>query len=202
MRLYHMPGACSQGIHILLEEAGVNYDLSIIDLARGQQLTPEFRAINPKGKVPALLRDDGTLLTEFQAIAFWIARRYPDARLLPADADGECRALELMDYIVATVHMRGYTMARMPKKFTSDEGAEQLRITATLIYAEGVETLSRALGDQPYFLASFTIADAAAFYVLSWADMIGVTLPTNLTAFIERMRRRPAVERALQQVLV
>jgi len=200
MQLFHMPGACSLGIHILLEEAAADYEISIVDLRRGQQFSPEFRAVNPKGKVPALLRDDDTLLTEFQAIAFWIARNYPDAGLLPGGINGECRALELMDYIVATMHMRGYTLARRPEKFTSDMGVEQLRATGTGIYTEGVETLSQALGDQPYFLGSFSIADAAAFYILGWADVIGVPKPANLTAYLARIHQRPAVERALQKV--
>lgn len=201
MILFHMPGACSLGIHLLLEELGVDYELRIIDLSRGEQFSPAFRAINPKGKVPALLRDDGTLITEFQAVAFWLARTNPKANLLPDEVEAQCRAMELMDYIVGTVHMRGYTLARLPQKFTgNDDGQADIRAAGMKTYTEGIGHLSEMLGENPYFLGTFSIADAAAFYITNWAGLLNVTLPANLMAFVERMRVRPAVARALRQV--
>src|SRR5262249_44478823 len=96
MKLYYMPGACSIGIHVLLEEIGKPYDLHKIDGAKQEQYGPDFVKINPKSKVPTLVRDDGSVLTEFPAIATWLARKNPDKSLLPSDADAEARALEAM----------------------------------------------------------------------------------------------------------
>ena len=69
MKLYYSPGACSLGIHLLLEEIGKPYELARLNLAEGEQRKPGFAAVNRKGKVPTLVRDDGTVLTEFPAIA-------------------------------------------------------------------------------------------------------------------------------------
>ena len=91
MKLYWGPHTCAIGIHVLLEEAGAAYETEKLDVAGGATRQPPFLAVNPKGKVPTLVRGDGSVLTEFPAIATWIARMHPDKALLPADADGEAR---------------------------------------------------------------------------------------------------------------
>jgi len=80
MKLYYAPGACSRGIHGLLEEIGKPYETAAVKFAEGAQYKPEFTAINPKSKVPTLVRDDGSVLTEFPAIAYWLARTNPQAK--------------------------------------------------------------------------------------------------------------------------
>ena len=81
MKLYFSPGACSIGIHVLLEEIGKPYEAERIMLAQGEQFKPEFVAVTPKSKVPALERDAGPVLTEYGAIATWLARTNPEAKL-------------------------------------------------------------------------------------------------------------------------
>src|SRR5260370_2566074 len=102
-RLFYAQGACSLGIHVLLEEMGKPYEAELLTLREGAQFKPEFTSVNPKSKVPTLVRDDGSVLTEFPAIAYWLAVSNPQAQLLPADAEGQARALEAMDYVVATL---------------------------------------------------------------------------------------------------
>ena len=77
MKLYWGPHTCAIGIHILLEEIGEPYETEKVDPAGGQTRQPPFMAVNPKGKVPTLVRDDGSVLTEFSAIATWLARAAP-----------------------------------------------------------------------------------------------------------------------------
>jgi glutathione S-transferase len=77
------PGSCTTGIHILLEELDLAFEAYIVNLPAGDHTRPEYRAINPKSSIPTLVRDDGSALTEFQAIAWWLARSYPRAKLLP-----------------------------------------------------------------------------------------------------------------------
>ncbi len=125
MKLFYSPGACSLGIHVLLEEIGASYELALVNLREGQQFSPEFRAVNPKGKVPALVIGEGRVLTEFPAIAFWLAMSFPQARLIAQDVETQARTLELIDYIVATVHMRGYTLTRLPQKFADTPEARR-----------------------------------------------------------------------------
>ena len=92
MKLYYMPGACSIGMHVLLEEIGKPYDLHKVDGANREQYGEAFVKLKPKSKVPTLQKDDGSVLTEFPAIATWLARKNPDKGLMPTDADAEARA--------------------------------------------------------------------------------------------------------------
>ena len=120
MKLYFAPGACSIGIHVLLEEIGKPYEAERVNLQQGEQYKPPFTTVNPKSKVPTLVRDDGSVLTEFPAIAYWLARTNPYAGLLPDDIDQQARALELMDYAVSTIHMQGFA-----RQFRSECGGRR-----------------------------------------------------------------------------
>jgi glutathione S-transferase len=126
MKLYYAPGTSAVGIRVLLEEIGKPYQVVALNLRAGEQYQPPFVSINPKSKVPTLVRDDNSVLTEFGAIARWLARTNQEAGLLPADPEREARATELLDYVVGTVHMRG---------FSRDDRSDGFRIgSATRIY--------------------------------------------------------------------
>jgi glutathione S-transferase len=199
MQLFHAPRSCSVGIRILLEEIGVPHQVATIDLSSGKQRDAAFLAVNPKGKVPALLRDDGTVLTEFQAIALWLAWRFPDAGLLPVDPDAAARVIEAMEFIVGTVHMRGFALALMPGKFVSSPSAqEELRAHGLRVATDGLHHVSTLLGDASWLSGSRPgVADAALFYVTYWATMLNVDLPAPLRAFYDQMVERPSVARAI-----
>ncbi|OYV28650.1 MAG: glutathione S-transferase, partial [Acidocella sp. 20-61-6] len=89
MKLYYAPGACSIGIHLLLEEIGRPFTLEQVDFTARAQYAEPFSSLNPKSKVPVLGRDDGSVLTEFPAIAFYLARACPEAKLLPEGLEAE-----------------------------------------------------------------------------------------------------------------
>lgn len=199
MQLFHSPRSCSLGIRILLEEIGVPYQVATIDLSSGQQRDAAFLAVNSKGKVPALLRDDGTVLTEFQAIALWLAWRFPEAELLPDDRDAAARVIEALEFIVGTVHMRGFALALMPGKFVSSPSAqEELRANGLRVATDGLHHVSTLLGETPWLSGSRPgVADAALFYVAYWAKALNIDLPITLGAFYEQMLKRPGVLRAI-----
>lgn len=198
MKLFYSPGACSLGTHVLLEEIGKPYELALVDLHSGAQYKHEYVSINPKSKVPALLRDDGTLLTEWPAIAWYLAKMHPELGLLPEDVEGEVRTLELLDYMISTVHMRGFTRIFRPSAFTPTTADEPAVLqTGRDIAAEGLKVLGRALGAKAYLMGDYSIADAALFFLECWAGRIKLPMPENVIAHFERMRARPAVQRAL-----
>ncbi len=200
MKLYYSPSACSVGIHILLEEIGTPFETELLDIRSGQQYAPAFRQINPKSKVPTLIRDDGRALTEFGTIAFWLAQTNPEANLLPADIDGQTRVRELMDFMVSTVHMRGFTFIIAARKFVSDGAAQaELGAFGKKVATDGLAALSQELGTQDYLLGEFGIADAALFYLVHWAAAFDVETPDNLKSFYKRMQGRPAVARVLER---
>jgi glutathione S-transferase len=201
MKLLYAPGACSLGIHLLLEEIGKPYDVERVNLMDGAQYKPEFTAVNPKSKVPTLVRDDGSVLTEFPAIAYWLARTNPQAKLLPDDVDGQARALEATDYAVATMHMQGFTRIFRPGNFApSSADADAVKARGKEIYEKGLAVMDKALAGKDYVVGPFSIADAALFYVEFWgAARLKMELPANCAAHYKRMLARPAVQRTMQQ---
>lgn len=201
MKLYYMPGACSIGIHVLLEEIGKPYNLHKVDGAKQEQYGPEFVALNPKSKVPTLVRDGGSVLTEFPAIAVWLARKNPEAGLLPPDADGEAAALEAMDYAVSTMHMQGFSRMFRPGNFSYTEADhDKVKARGKEIMEKGLALMDKALEGKDYLAGKFSVADAALFYVSFWAaGRMKMPLPKNVAAHYERMKARPAVKRVLEQ---
>jgi len=200
MKLYYAPGACSIGIHVLLEEIGKPYETEVVNLREGAQYKPAFTSVNPKSKVPTLVRDDGTVMTEYPSIAYWLARTNPYANLLPDNIDQQARALELLDYAVATIHMQGFARIFRSANFTPnavDEDAVKAR--GKDIAEKGFATLDKALEGKDYAVGSYSIADSALFYVEFWSKRVGMTLPSNTAAHLERMLARPAVQRMIQQ---
>ncbi len=199
MKLFYSPDSCALAIHIILEEIGKPYELALVNLRAGEQFKPPYATLNPKGKVPALVRDDGSLLTELPAIAWYLARTNPALGLRPEGIEAEARLLEFMDYMVATVHMRGFTRIFRPAAFTpttSDEPAVQQ--TGKDMVKDGLKLLAQALGARAYLLGNYSITDAVLFYLEDWAvRRAGLDLPEALTGHRARMRARPAVQRAL-----
>jgi glutathione S-transferase len=199
MKLFYSPNACSIGIHVILEDIGKPFELAKVNFAEAEQYGEKFAAINPKSKVPALERDDGSILTEFPAIAFYLARANPEANLLPASLDGEVRALELLEYMTATVHMRGFTRIFRAGTFAPSPADEPKVIeTGRNMVIKGFDLLTPALGDKPYLLGDYSIADAALFYLEYWAaNRAKIPMPAAFDAHLDRMLSRPAVQRVL-----
>ena len=200
MKLYMTPGSCSTGIHILLEELDLVFEAHLVNLMAGDHTRPEYLAINPKATIPTLVRNDGSVLTEFPAIAYWLARSYPKAKLLPGDPDGDARVIELMDYVVGTIHGQGFARIFTTDKFTINA------VDIEAVKAQGLDIVNKAfavvnamLPPQGYALGAFSIADAALFYVEFWADKTGVALPENLLAHYRLMLTRPVVRRVLME---
>src|SRR5208283_2769343 len=165
MKLYYAPGVCSIGIHVLLEEIGKPYQLELVSLREGAQYKPPFTAVSPKGKVPALERDDGSVLTEFPVIARWLGRQ---ANLMPKDDEADTRAMEAMEYAVGTMHGQGF---------------------ARLFRSERFAVLDKALAGKNYIAGSeFSPADTALFYCEFWAaKRLNMKLPANVSAHYDRM---------------
>ncbi len=200
MKLYYAPGACSIGIHVILEEIGKPYEAIAVNLREGAQFKPEFTAVNPKSKVPTLVRDDGSVQTEYPAIAYWLARTNPYCNLLPDGIDQQARVLELIDYCVATIHMQGFSRLFRPSNFSPDPaGEDAVKARGKELVEKGFATLNAALAGRDYAAGAYSIADSALFYVEFWAGRVGITLPPNCAAHLDRMKARPAVQRVLQQ---
>jgi glutathione S-transferase len=197
MKLYYAPGTSAVGIRILLEEIGKPYEVVTLNLRAGEQYQPPFVSVNPKSKVPTLVRDDNSVLTEFGAIARWLARTNPDARLLPDDPEREVRATELLDYVVGTVHMRGFSRMIVPMVFGPEAQRAEIVAAGRRLAARGFEIIDAGLSSKTYVADRYSYADPALFYVERWAEQFSIPLPPNCKRHYEAMKKRPAVERVL-----
>jgi glutathione S-transferase len=196
MKLYYSPGSCALGIHVLLEEIGAPFELKRLNFAEREQYGEAYVTINPKSKVPTLERDDGSVLTEYQAISTCLALTYPEKRLIPADIERQTA----MDYVVGTIHGQGFRLVFRPLDYApheADQGA---------IKARGLEKANRGLAlidkdlvGKDWIVGDFSLADPALFYVSWWAvARLKTGLPTNVKKHFERMMDRPSVKRALE----
>jgi glutathione S-transferase len=201
MKLMYSPGACSIGIHVLLEEIGKPYEAQLVNLREGGQFKSEFTSINPKSKVPTLVRDDGSVLTEYPAIAYWLARTNPDRKLLPDDVDGQARMIEALDYAVATIHMQGFSRLFRASNYTPNPADEdKVKERGKEMVEKGYAVMDKTLAGKDYLAGSYSIADTALFYTEFWgAKRMNMKLPPNCAAHFDRMMARPAVQRVLQQ---
>lgn len=180
LTLYFAPGASSMAVHIALHEAGAAFEARPVSLHRGETRTSGFLALNPEGKVPTLLVD-GRPLTEVLAILFYIARRFPQAGLLPDTTEGEAQALSWMSFVAATLHP-----ARR-------QGIEH----AMAIY----RIADRRLAGDGWVLGQYSVADIHLFR-LFWRFNASLRPPPdafpNLAAHHARMLGRPAVQRTIE----
>ena len=196
MKLYYAPGACSLHPHITLREAGVPFELERVDL-RAHKLHDgtDYYTINPKGYVPALRLDDGSILTEGAVIDQYVADLAPEKKLIPpAGTIERYRVQEWLNFIAAEIH-KSFTPL-----FGSDEAAKE---APRARIAKRFDFTQKSLGDKQYLTGltgeTFTVADAYLFNMLRWTAFTGVDLDRwpGLKAFAARVEQRPAVKAAL-----
>ncbi len=193
MKLYYSPGACSLSPHIVLHEAGISFDSEAVDLrAKKTSGGADFYAINPKGYVPALVLDDGELLTEGAVMVQYIADHAPSAKLAPASGTKErLRFQEWLIFIATELH-KGFSPLFNPK--IGDEMKASLidRLKGRFaMIAKQVDGKKYLTGDD------FSVADAYLFTMLTWAKNMSVDAGPVLAAYYDRVRARPAVGAAI-----
>jgi glutathione S-transferase len=200
VKLFYSPGSCALGVHILMEEIGAPFDLQRINFAEGEQFGEAYRAISPKSRVPALQRDDGSVLTEFQAISIWLALTNPEKRLIPSDVDRHVRMMEALEYVVGTIHASGFRRLFRPMRFTpSAADYDAVKAEGLMIAKAGLALIDKSLGSKDFIADDFSIADPALFYVTWWAVVrLKIGLPANVQRHYDRMMDRPAVRKALK----
>lgn len=197
MKLYYSPSACSLSPHIVANELGLAIELVKVDVvAKRTEHGEDFLAINPKGLVPVLQLDDGSLLTEGPAVVQYLADLKPEAKLAPASGSmARYRLQEMLGYINSELH-QGYMPLFNPA--CSDE----VRSARMAHLHKHYRLLEAALGRTPFLLGDrFTVTDAYLFVVTRWAEFVKLDLSAfpNLLAFQARIAARPAVQTAMRR---
>ena len=199
MTLYFSPGACSLASHIGLEETGAPYEAKPILLAKGQQRTEEYQKINPRGKVPAL-SVDGKVLVENTAILTYLARRFPEKKLMPSDPAEEARGIATMCWFSSIVHP-SYQRVNRPERFAEGEAAHAgvKENGRKSFWANCQEIDSMFQGNEWIMGRDFTLVDGYALVFYGWG-MRGNFPMQELkayTAWQERMMKRPTVKKTV-----
>jgi glutathione S-transferase len=201
LTLFYSPGACSLASHITLEETGAPFEAHRVMLAKGEHQTPEYRAINPRARVPALRLDSGEVLTENPAILTYLARSFPEAKLLPADPLAEARCLSLMAFLSSSVHPTFAHIFR-PERFADDASAHAaIKETGRRVYLDHLKEIDGLLAGKEWAQGDFTVCDPYLLVFYWWGMRIELPMAefANYTAHKQRMLARPAVRRAIER---
>ena len=199
LTLYYTPGTCALAVRIALEEAAAPHHLVRVDFAAGQQRTPEYLAINPKGRVPALVTPQGTL-TETPALLAYVAQAFPQAGLAPADPYGFARMQEFHSYLASTVHVAHAHRPRASRWADDAQAIEAMQRKVPQNMAECFGVIEHHYLQGPWVLgAQYSVADAYLFTVSGWlaSDGVDVAQFPKVADHRRRMAERPAVQRAL-----
>ena len=195
--LYYAPMTCALVPYVTLTEAGAEFDVRDVNTRAGGTRTPEFLAVNPKHKVPVLLID-GEPLTENVAIQIWIARRFPQATLLPA-GDDEIRAISLMAWFASTVHPHLTPNAR-PENYCDLPGSEEsVKRVGNRQLFEDLKIADARLAGREWFFDRFTAVDVYFFWCFRRAKSFKLDLSAfgSCEAHFERMSRRASVQKVV-----
>lgn len=201
LKLYLAPGTCALAVHIALHEAGVDHEVVKLNFAAGEQRSPEYLAINPKGRVPALVTPEG-VLTETPALLLYVAQSFPQAGLAPLDSPfALARLQEFNSYLSSTVHInhahrpRATRWADEPEAIAGMQRKVAQNMTENFRYIEQVWLHQGpwVLGDQ------YSVADGYLYTVGEWlaGDSVDIQQFPRVVAHRERLLQRPAVQRAL-----
>jgi glutathione S-transferase len=201
MKLYYAPGSSSLAPHIVLEETGARYELSRIDLASGQQNSPEYLRINPKARVPALT-DGDWVLTETPAILRYIAARHPSAGLWPWEPREEARCAEWLNWLSSTIQPAVGHVLRASRYAADPRAVEDVASTGRKTARELWQAVEEKIGAGPWALGErYSVADPYLVVCWSWGRgrILGFDMPGDFPRWTEHARRlaaRPAVQRA------
>jgi glutathione S-transferase len=196
--LYYSPIACSLVPYVTLTEAGAKFEVRNINLRKGEQNSPDYLKLNPKHKVPVLIVD-GQSLTENVAIQLWIARQFPQARLLPTDQWQELRAISIMSWCASGIHP---FLARInaPPRVCDLPGADESvrRLAAGQLY-ENFQIAEDLLAGREYFFDHFTAADVHFFWCFRRGTQFELDLAKyrNCHAHFQRLHARPSIQQCL-----
>jgi glutathione S-transferase len=201
MKLYFSPGACSLAPHIVLEEMGAKYDAVKVDLAKKTCEEGDFNKINPKGYVPALIMENGQLLTEDAVILQYLADLKPEAGLIPATGTLErYRFMETLHFISTELHKGFSPLFGAERMMQNPEGIEQFKNSTKSRLGTRFEMINHMLSEKPYIAGEkFTVADAYLFVILNWAQFMKVdTKPfPKMQAYYQTLLKRPSVQKAM-----
>ena len=196
MKLYYAPGACSLASHIALHETGLPFEIEKVDFAtKKTDRGDDFMQINPKGYVPTIKLDDGSILTEGGAILQYIADQQPDSGLAPRAGTMErYRLQEWLTFIGTEIH-------KMFSPIFNKAATEEVKANARNLISKRLGYVETQMANKPYLMGDkFSVADAYLFTIVRWSNFAGLDLSPfpRLNEYMARVAARSKVQAAMQ----
>ena len=202
VKLYYAPGSCALASHIALEEAGAAYTRERVDFKVSQQTSPEYLAINPKGRVPSLATDHG-ILTETPAILAYIAQSFPKAKLAPFDdAFAFAKVQAFNSYLCSTVHVAHAHKLRGARWASEESSFADMKRMVPKTVGACFSLIEREMFKGPWVMGeAYTVCDAYLFTLAGWleGDSVDIATLPKIADHRRRMAERPAVRKVLEQ---
>ena len=200
LKLFYAPGTCALAVHIALHEANAGHEAVRVDFATGQQRSAEYLAINPKGRVPALVTEAG-VLSETPALLTYVAQRFPQAQLAPlSDPFALARMQEFNSYLASTVHVAHAHGRRASRWADAPEAIADMQRKVPQTMAECFGLIDQHYLQGPWVLGdTYSVADAYLFTIAGWleGDSVDMQQFPKVAAHFQRTAQRPAVAKAL-----
>ena len=196
--LYYAPNACSLVPYVTLSEAHASFEVRPLNMHKEQQRSSDYLKLNPKHKVP-LLVVDGRPLSENVAIQIWIARNFPQAKLLPTDPWQELHAVALLAWCASGMHPYLSRINSPSRVCDLADASDSVRRLAAGPLFENYKIADDMLAGREYFFDHFTAADAHFFWCFRRGSQFNLDLSgfPNCMAHFERMNTRPSVQKLL-----
>lgn len=198
LTLYYTPKTCALASHIALIDAGADYALKRIDFKSGEQRSPEFLAVNPKGRVPALVTPQG-ILTETTALLTYIAQTHPQANLAPTEPFALARLQSFTAFLSSTLHV-AHAHGPRGSRWTDDPAAQAaLKAYVPTSVTAAFKLVEDTMLQGPFVMGdTYTIADPYLFTMSTWieGDQVDTAQIPRVMAHRQMMSERPSVIRA------
>jgi glutathione S-transferase len=202
LKLYYAPGTCALASHIALEEAGADYTAERLSFKTNQQNSPEYLAVNPKGRVPALVTDRG-ILTETPAILAFVAQTFPKAKLAPLDdAFAFAQVQAFNSYLCSTVHVAHAHKMRGARWATEESSFADMKRMIPKTVGGCFALIEQQMFRGPWVMGeTYTICDPYLFTIAQWleGDSVDIRATPKVADHSKRMAERPAVRKVLAQ---
>ena len=197
--LYYSPGACSLAPHVVLEELGIPYETVRISTAEGQQRSPEYLKVNPRGRVPALVVD-GKVLVENVAILSFLGGGFASKGLWPAKTWDQAQALSFMAWLADTVHP-AYAHLFRPERYVEGPAcADAVKAGGRRAFGDSLKEIDRLLAGKRWAIGNrFSVVDAYLLVFYRWANRNGFPVKDlpNYSALVGRVLARRAVKKVM-----
>ena len=197
LTLCYCPGACSMASHIVLEESGEKYNARKIDLGKGEQRSAEYLKINPHGRVPALGLDNGEFISENTAILPFLGKRF---NLWTNDPTQEVKMMSFIGWVASSVHPAQAHIGR-PERYASDPATfDNIKETGKKVFHGYLREIDGLYAGKEWLFDKYSVTDPYAFVLYTWGVRreLPMSEMKNYTAFKDRMLKRPAVQRVVE----